>query len=191
MTEEVTGVDLVQAAAQLRRAPTLAELGLGPGRSARAARHAVQVRVNMETMAADGARDARRRRADRASSCRPAPACASTRFGYAGYRTSPRFDSLLAKVDRARARATSPARSARGRRALAEFRIEGVGHEHRRSCAALLARPAVARRDDVSTPRFVEPRMPPQLVDAAALARGSALANRRRLPDGRCHRSSR
>src|SRR5690606_15054872 len=47
-------------------------------------------------------------------------------FGYAGYRTSPRFDSLLAKLI-----AHAPSRDfsdavRRTARALAEFRIEGV-----------------------------------------------------------------
>src|SRR3954464_745352 len=47
-------------------------------------------------------------------------------FGYAGYRTSPSFDSLLAKlIVHAPAGGWTEA-LARARRALGEFRIEGV-----------------------------------------------------------------
>src|SRR5690606_14826909 len=87
--------------------------------------YAMQARVNMERMEADG-------------STRPAggtltafevpsgPGLRTDTFGYAGYTTSPRFDSLLAKVV-----AHTPSRDFRDvvsktYRALAEFRIEGV-----------------------------------------------------------------
>src|SRR5690606_23268500 len=75
-------------------------------------------------------------------------------FGYGGYRTSARFDSLLAKVI---VQASNlPAAAAKARRALAEFRIAGaptnIGF-----LQALLAHPAVAA-GDVHT-RFIEEAM--------------------------------
>jgi acetyl/propionyl-CoA carboxylase alpha subunit/acetyl-CoA carboxylase carboxyltransferase component len=123
VTEAVTGVDLVQAQIRLARGATLRELGLdGPG-IARPRGYAIQARVNMETIGADG-------------SVRPGggtltvyeapsgPGVRTDGFGYAGYRTSGAFDSLLAKVivhapDFAGA-------VARCTRALSEFRLEGV-----------------------------------------------------------------
>ena len=126
VTEAVTGVDLVEAQFRLADGATLAELGLDDPAAVRPRGHAIQARVNMETVAGDG-------------SVRPeaglieayeAPSGPGVRvdgFGYAGYRTSAAFDSLLAKTV---CHAPSPAfadAAARTRRALAEFRIEGVG----------------------------------------------------------------
>jgi len=126
VTEAVTGVDLVETQFRLAGGATLAELGLDDPAAARPRGHAVQARINMETVAEDG-------------SVRPeaglieayeAPSGPGVRvdgFGYAGYRTSTAFDSLLAK---AVCHSPSPAfadAAARTRRALAEFRIEGVG----------------------------------------------------------------
>ena len=125
VTEEVTGVDLVQLQLRLAAGESLADLGLSQQDAPSPRGFAVQARVNMETMAADG-------------STRPSggaltafdipsgPGVRTDTFGYAGYRTSPSFDSLLAKVV-----GYSPSPSLadalrRTSRALAEFRIEGV-----------------------------------------------------------------
>ncbi len=97
VTEEVWGIDLVQTQLRLAGGASLAELDLcqedlGPPRG-----QAMQVRINMETMAPDG-------------SVRPSggvlesfempsgPGIRVDSFGYAGYRTSPSYDSLLAKL---------------------------------------------------------------------------------------------
>jgi acetyl/propionyl-CoA carboxylase alpha subunit/acetyl-CoA carboxylase carboxyltransferase component len=126
VTEAVTGVDLVQTQIRLARGATLAELGLTAPAVARPRGFAIQARVNMETIGADG-------------SVRPnggtltvyeapsGPGVRTDGFGYAGYRTSSAFDPLLAKVI---AHSPSPDfTSAVGRaaRALSEFRIAGVG----------------------------------------------------------------
>ncbi|MCY3506634.1 MAG: carbamoyl-phosphate synthase large subunit [Chloroflexi bacterium] len=125
VTEEVTGVDLVQLQLRLAAGESLADLGLSQQDAPSPRGFAVQARVNMETMAADG-------------STRPSggaltafdipsgPGVRTDTFGYAGYRTSPSFDSLLAKVV-----GYSPSPSLadairRTSRALADFRIEGV-----------------------------------------------------------------
>ena len=125
VTEEVTGVDLVQLQLRLAGGETLAGLGLSQDEAPSPRGFAVQARVNMETMAADG-------------STRPSggtlsafdipsgPGVRTDTFGYAGYRTSPSFDSLLAKVI---GYAPSPDLAdalRRTARALTEFRIEGV-----------------------------------------------------------------
>ena len=122
VTEEVAGVDLVQLQLRLAQGATLAELGFDAPPPMRG--HAVQARVNMETMTADGA-------------TKPAggvlgafdpptgPGIRTDTFGYAGYATSPHFDSLLAKVI-VHSDASFAAAVRKAERALADFRIEGV-----------------------------------------------------------------
>ena len=126
VTEEVTGVDLVQAQIHLADGASLEELGLEDA-SAHAPRgYAIQARVNMETIGEDGSV----RPASGTLTAYEAPSGPGVRtdgFGYAGYRTSTAFDSLLAKVV-----GYSPSRDfsraiARTARALSEFRLEGVG----------------------------------------------------------------
>ena len=124
VTEEVTGIDLVQLQIRLARGESLDALGFS-ARSVAAARGiAVQARVNMEVMLPDGAAQP----TGGTLEAFDLPAGRGIRvdtFGYAGFRPSPNFDSLLAKVvghahdgDLSRAlRRTS--------RALSDFRIEG------------------------------------------------------------------
>lgn len=125
VTEAVTGIDLVQTQIHLARGVTLAELGLDAPGIARPRGYAIQARVNMETIGADG-------------SVRPgggtltvyeAPSGPGVRidgFGFAGYRTSNAFDSLLAKVIVHSPSPDFAAAVGRTARALSEFRIEGV-----------------------------------------------------------------
>ena len=122
VTEEVTGVDIVRAQLQLARGATIAELGLD---KIDTRGYAVQARVCMETVRADGAilPAAGTLLAYEAPS---GPGVRTDGFGYAGYETSLAFDSLLAKVV-----GHSPSNDfsdavARTSRALSEFRIEGV-----------------------------------------------------------------
>jgi acetyl/propionyl-CoA carboxylase alpha subunit/acetyl-CoA carboxylase carboxyltransferase component len=112
VTEEVWGVDLVQA--QLRG--TLPEVLSPRG-------FAIQLRVNMETMTADGSA---KPGGGTISVFEPptGPGVRVDSYGYAGYRTNPNFDSLLAKVI---VHAESfEAAVVRGERALAAFRLDGA-----------------------------------------------------------------
>jgi acetyl/propionyl-CoA carboxylase alpha subunit/acetyl-CoA carboxylase carboxyltransferase component len=155
VTEEVTGLDLVRLQLQIAAGRSLAELSLTQDRVPAPRGHAVQVRVNLETMAADG-------------SARPAggtisvfeppsgPGIRVDGFGYAGYRTSARFDSLLAKlIVHAGAGGLSRA-VAKAYRALSEFRIEGSA-TNITFLQNLLANPAVPS-GEVHT-RFIEEHM--------------------------------
>ncbi len=125
VTEEVTGVDIVKLQLRLAAGQTLAELGLEQAHVPAPRGYAVQVRVNMETMAEDGTP----RPAGGTLTAFEAPSGPGIRldsFGYVGYRTSARFDSLLAKLI-----AHSPAADfveavTRTYLALCEFKIEGV-----------------------------------------------------------------
>jgi acetyl/propionyl-CoA carboxylase alpha subunit/acetyl-CoA carboxylase carboxyltransferase component len=155
VTEEVTGLDLVRLQLQIAAGRSLRDLRLTQGDVPAPRGHAVQVRVNLETMAADG-------------SAKPAgglltafeppsgPGVRVDGFGYAGYRTSARFDSLLAKlIVHAGAGGLSRA-VAKAYRALSEFRIEGSA-TNIAFLQNLLAQPAVAS-GDVHT-RYIEEHM--------------------------------
>ncbi|MCW5891206.1 MAG: ATP-grasp domain-containing protein [bacterium] len=140
VTEMVTGLDLVHLQLHLAAGATLAELGLAQDRVPAPRGCAVQVRVNMETL-------------DAAGTVRPGggtiavfeppsgPGLRVDTFGYAGYTTTPRFDALLAKlIAHAADHATAVAKA---RRALREFRVEGVP-TNLPLLERLLALPAVA-----------------------------------------------
>jgi len=125
VTEEVTGVDLVKLQLKLAAGYSLAELGLLQADVPPPRGFAIQARINMESMGADGV--AKPSGGTLAAFEMPSgPGLRVDTFGYAGYTTSPRFDSLLAKLI-----AFSPSNDfadavAKAYRALCEFRIEGV-----------------------------------------------------------------
>ena len=125
VTEAVTGVDLVQTQICLAAGESLQALGLKTAGIDKPRGYAIQTRINMETLTADGSI----RPAGGTLSAYEVPGGAGVRtdgFGYSGYETNPAFDSLLAKLivhtpstdfDRVLSRTT---------RALNEFRIEGI-----------------------------------------------------------------
>ena len=181
VTEEVTGLDLVRLQLEIAAGRSLADLGLTQDRVPEPRGHAVQARVNLETMGPDGSA----RPAGGVLSVFEPPSGPGVRvdgFGYAGYRTSARFDSLLAKLivhagDGGLNRAV-----AKAYRALSEFRVDGSA-TNIAFLQNLLAHPAVAQ-GDVHT-RFIEehiadlvkdPEAHPRLYFEAAGAAGSGTA---------------
>ena len=180
VTEEITGVDLVQTQVRLAAGETLASLGLlQDGVQTRGV--AVQLRVNMERMAADGGATP----TGGTLTAFDPPGGAGIRvetFGYTGYRTATSFDSLLAKVI-----AHTPSggwRAAAGKafRALAEFRVEGVETNLAVLQALLADEDVLAARVDTG---FVErhaarviatPRVTRLAAGAPAQASGKAAA---------------
>jgi acetyl/propionyl-CoA carboxylase alpha subunit/acetyl-CoA carboxylase carboxyltransferase component len=125
VTEEVYGVDLVQTQLKIAGGAMLEGLGLAPDGIPAPSGYAIQMRVNMETMQADGGAlpSGGEIRVYEAPS---GPGIRVDGFGYAGYRTSASFDSLLAKLI-VHTRTTDYANAVAGaRRALGEFRIAGV-----------------------------------------------------------------
>ncbi|HYE46852.1 MAG TPA: carboxyl transferase domain-containing protein [Caulobacter sp.] len=162
VTEEVTGLDLVAIQISLAAGASLAQLGLAETPPFVGA--AVQARVNLETLEADG-------------SAKPAgglitayepptgPGVRVDGYGYGGYVTSPHYDSLLAKV--IGRGADHAAAAARTGRALAEFRLEGV-ESNIPLLRALLAEPAVAQGR--VTTRFLEENIERLLAEAEALS---------------------
>ena len=125
ITEEITGIDLVRAQLQLAAGNTLAALGLEQRHIAEPRGCAIQLRINMETMTHDGA--VRPSGGTLAAFEPPSgPGVRVDTFAYAGYTTSPSFDSLLAKLIVHSASGDVADAAARAYRALCEFRIEGV-----------------------------------------------------------------
>ncbi|WP_293348194.1 carboxyl transferase domain-containing protein [Phenylobacterium sp.] len=124
VTEAITGLDLVELQLEVAGGRTLSDLRLAEGPPP-ARGVALQARVNLERMGEDGAA----RPASGHLSAYEPPSGAGVRvdgFGYAGYDTSVRFDSLLAKVIVHVERGGVSGLLRAADRALAEFRIEGA-----------------------------------------------------------------
>ncbi len=124
VTEAITGLDLVQLQIRLAAGASLAQLGLEQARVPAPRGFAVQLRINLEAMQADGSA---RPTGGTLSAYEP-PGGHGIRvdgYGYSGYTTNPGFDSLLAKLI-VHADADYPATLRRAYRALCEFRLEGV-----------------------------------------------------------------
>lgn len=122
VTEEVTGIDLVQSQLRLASGESLSSLGLADPPGARG--FAIQARVNMERIGPDGI--VRPTGGTLAAFAPPlGPGVRVDTSGYAGYKTNPHYDSLLAKVI---VHSNAPAFDAAVRRlvrALADFEITG------------------------------------------------------------------
>jgi acetyl/propionyl-CoA carboxylase alpha subunit/acetyl-CoA carboxylase carboxyltransferase component len=125
VTEEVLGVDLVRSQLAVAAGATLASLGLAQSAIPAARGYAMQLRVNMEVMDANGMT----KPTGGTLSMFDLPSGPGVRvdtFGYTGYKTSAAFDSLLAKVI-----VHSPGTNwgevvQKAARSLREFRIGGV-----------------------------------------------------------------
>lgn len=125
VTEEVLGLDLVRAQLAVAAGASLASLGLAQGSIPKPRGYAMQLRVNMETLDDTGATHP----TGGVLAVFEPPSGPGVRvdgFGYAGYKTSAAFDSLLAKII-----VHTPGEAwhdvvAKASRALREFRIDGV-----------------------------------------------------------------
>lgn len=125
ITEEVTGVDLVQAQIALAAGRRLRDIGLDPAAPPTVSGFAVQWRINAETLDAEGNAtpgSGTLRRFDLPAG----PGVRVDTHGAAGATPSPHYDTLLAKliVHTRSPRFADALR--RSQRALAECRIEGV-----------------------------------------------------------------
>jgi acetyl/propionyl-CoA carboxylase alpha subunit/acetyl-CoA carboxylase carboxyltransferase component len=156
VTEAVTGLDLVALQLGLAGGLSLAELGLEAATVPAPKGYAIQLRVNMETMDAAGQA---RPSSGTLSLFEPptGPGIRVDTFGYAGYRPSPHFDSLLAKVIVASPSPDYAKAVAKAARSLAQFRLRGVA-SNIGFLRALLARPDVVG-NQVYT-RFIEDHGP-------------------------------
>lgn len=161
ITEQITGVDLVQTQIKLAMGYSLAELNLQQPPVINGC--AVQLRINMETLSAEGETHPA---AGTLSAYQPpnGPGLRVDGYGYAGYSINPSYDSLLAKLI---VHATDyPSALRKAYRALCEFDIQGASHNIG-LLQNLLKLPDVAQ-NNVST-RFVETHLP-ELLRAQAEA---------------------
>jgi acetyl/propionyl-CoA carboxylase alpha subunit/acetyl-CoA carboxylase carboxyltransferase component len=169
VTEEILGVDLVRAQLEMAGGRSLADLNLTQDAVPAPRGLAIQARVNMETMGPDGVP-------------RPSggvltafevptgPGVRTDSFGYSGYRTSPRFDSLLAKVIVHTSSGRLSEALSKADRALAEFRIEGVA-TNVAFLRQILVHPEV--RAGRATTRFVDDHLA-ELLDDGRWAEAAA-----------------
>ncbi|HEY5070962.1 MAG TPA: carboxyl transferase domain-containing protein [Caulobacteraceae bacterium] len=161
VTEEVTGVDLVATQIRLAAGESLESLGLTATPAARG--FAIQARVNLETLTADGGVQP----TGGVLTIYEPPSGPGVRvdgYGYAGYEANPNYDPLLAKVV---ARGpTLAAAAARAGRALSEFRIEGLA-TNAALLRAVLGQPVVVAGQ--ATTRFIEDHARDLVARAGAL----------------------
>ena len=124
VTEEVTGIDLVATQLSIAGGRTLADLRLRQDDVPRPQGCAIELRINMERMTADGGAMP----AGGTLSVYEPPSGRGIRVdgaGYAGYTPSGRFDSLLAKLV-VRSSTGYEGALAKAYAALCAFRIDGV-----------------------------------------------------------------
>ncbi|ARS50638.1 carbamoyl-phosphate synthase large subunit [Ectopseudomonas mendocina] len=121
VTEQVTGIDLLHTQLHLAAGSSLAELNLLNPPAPKG--YAVQVRLNLESLHADGTA----RPASGVLAAYQPPSGPGLRVdgcGYAGYAVSPAYDSLIAKL--IASACDYPGALRRAYRGLCEFRLEGV-----------------------------------------------------------------
>lgn len=121
VTEQVTGVDLLHTQLHLAAGKSLAELNLLTPPPAKG--YAVQLRLNLESLLADGS--ARPANGVLAAYHPPSgPGLRVDGCGYAGYAVSTAYDSLIAKL--IASASDYPSALRRAYRGLCEFRLDGV-----------------------------------------------------------------
>jgi len=125
VTEAVTGVDIVQAQIQLSEGSSFTDIGLDGSNISAPRGFAIQTRINMETLMEDGTVKPSGGTL-RSYEVPNGPGVRTDGFGYAGYTTSPSYDSLLAKVIVHSPSPKFESAVRRSLRALSEFRIEGI-----------------------------------------------------------------
>ena len=162
VTEAVTGLDLVALQLALAAGRSLAELGLAAGAPPPRGM-ALQARINMETLGADGAVKPTGG-AIAAVEWPSGPGVRVDTAAAAGWTPSPRFDSLLAKLVVHLPSGDPAALADKAARALAELRVDGLA-TNADFLRALLTH-ADVRAQRVTTD-WIDAHLP-ALVDAAA-----------------------
>src|SRR4029078_3551814 len=123
-TEAVTDLDLVEIQLVLAGGGSLRDVGLA-GETPPPRGMSIQLRINMETLTSKG----EVRPGGGTIAIYEPPSGHGIRvdgYGYAGYRTNPRFDSLLAKLIVRAGWGRIEDVTAKAYRALCEFRVAGV-----------------------------------------------------------------
>ena len=151
VTEEITGIDLVRSQLAIAGGSSLTDLNLQQEDLPSARGFAIQCRVNTETMTDEGLA---RPGGGTMSAYEPpsGPGIRVDSYGYQGYATNPSFDSLIAKVIGYSPTSNYEDAVRRAKRALSEFRVEGVP-TNITYLLALLERPEV--QSNQVTTRFI------------------------------------
>lgn len=126
ITEEVMDVDLLQSQLRIAAGESLADLGIKQAGFLSPKGFALQARINMETMNAEGETHST---AGPVITAYEMPAGRGIRvdgYGYVGYQTNPRYDNLLAKLIVRSEQCDFTALLAKARRAISGCRIAGV-----------------------------------------------------------------
>jgi acetyl-CoA carboxylase carboxyltransferase component/biotin carboxyl carrier protein len=165
VTEAITGLDLVGIQLKIAAGDSLSRMGLRQFAIPAPRGVAIESRVNLESMNADGTA---RPTGGTLSVYEPAsgPGIRVDGYGYSGYRTSVKFDSLLAKVIVHVGDGDLATAARKAERALSEFRIAGVP-TNIPFLRALLKGPAFAN-GEVHT-RYIEEHAQALCAEAAAL----------------------
>lgn len=125
VTEEVTGIDLVSSQIQVALGRSLSQIGLDAADISAPRGYAIQARLNLETIKADGSVMPSSGKLT-AYDAPNGPGVRTDGFGYVGYETSTAFDSLLSKVIVHSKSRNFQEAAIKAVRALSEFRLEGV-----------------------------------------------------------------
>ena len=125
VTEEVTGVDIVQSQIRLAEGATLSEIGLDVNNPPMVRGYAIQNRINCETISNSGQIKPSTGKITRYSAPR-GPGIRTDSFVYSGYETTMAFDSLIAKLICHSNSSNFLDAVNRSKQALGEFDIDGV-----------------------------------------------------------------
>ncbi|HCE76289.1 MAG TPA: carbamoyl-phosphate synthase large subunit [Dehalococcoidia bacterium] len=125
VTEEVTGVDIVQSQILLAAGATLSDIGLDLDNPPTVRGYAIQNRINCETISESGQIKPSTGKMTRYEAP-GGPGVRTDGFGYSGYETSIAFDSLIAKLICHSNSDNFLDAVNRSKRALEEFCIDGV-----------------------------------------------------------------
>ena len=173
VTEEVTGLDLVQLQIQVAAGMHLADMGLDPEHPPAQKGHSIQLRICAETLLADGQTHPSSGTLSRFDM----PSGLGLRVdthGFTGATPSPHFDSLLAKLIVTHKSGTFAQTAKRATRALKECRIAGV-KTNLYVLQALVELPEFATQD-IHT-RYIEEHLSALVSRANELALQSHLAS--------------
>ncbi len=165
VTEAVTGLDLVQLQLRVAGGERLADIGLDIAPPP--VGHAIELRVNLETLGADGTLSSGAGEVLSRYEPPTGPGVRVDGYGYGGYRTNPSFDSLIAKLIVHNRSSDFGHAVAQAARSVAEFRITGPV-SNLPLLRALLERPEVIASG--ATTNFVEANLPALVSRADALA---------------------
>jgi acetyl/propionyl-CoA carboxylase alpha subunit len=166
VTEEITGLDLVQLQIQVAAGLHFNDLGLNPAHSPASMGYAIQMRICAESMNAQGQTQSSSGMLSRFD-MPSGPGLRLDTHGFAGATPSPHFDTLLAKLIVTSKNGNFAQAARRAARALRECNVRGVD-TNLSLLQALLERPDFAQQK-IHT-RYIQQHLSDLVNEAKALA---------------------